>query len=377
MDELTAQKKTQELYSSVNNLLKTQNLEIKKLSEKLNVKEDVIRNIMKEERPVANKRKPLTAFDMYCAQRRIDGADENEDIDVWLKLSKCDKLTFNQMANNFNNEQTYETVQYIDDKNEREHTLKQSIKELNNLCREISQGCGYHFLVFGIGSNNDNSVVFGTGTLKKFCSERESTIKHIKTNLIDYNAKQKFIDQEQMSGDGGGDDDNNNDDDDDDEVTNDQKLSEQKQDYNSNSHGFNFNEMSSFTISETYNANGFNKKRRDVMEDDEDFKTLVAKNVYDVNLESTSIRTEVYKFLEDKFQQDTKLKMSVPYEDWDKQESFVVSGWPRNIDFKEWDTLTTNEKKKVFMSLSRLQFHVRLDSNLSRERRASKKKRFV
>ena len=43
MDEITAEKKTQELYSSVNNLVKEQNLEIKKLSEKLNVNEDVIR----------------------------------------------------------------------------------------------------------------------------------------------------------------------------------------------------------------------------------------------------------------------------------------------------------------------------------------------
>ncbi|CAB5363112.1 unnamed protein product [Rhizophagus irregularis] len=74
MDEITAQKKTQELYSSVNNLLNEQNIEIKKLSEKLNVKEDVIRNIMKEERPVATKRKPSTAFDIYCVQRRMDGA---------------------------------------------------------------------------------------------------------------------------------------------------------------------------------------------------------------------------------------------------------------------------------------------------------------
>jgi hypothetical protein len=43
MDEITAKKKTQELYSSVNNLIKNYNLEIKNLSEKLNVKEDVIR----------------------------------------------------------------------------------------------------------------------------------------------------------------------------------------------------------------------------------------------------------------------------------------------------------------------------------------------
>ena len=97
MDELTAQRKTNELYSTVSNLIKRQDLEINKLSEKLNVKEDVIRvcstfkelpilyckltsilyvfkNIMREERPVAMKRRPSSAFEIYCAQRRIDGA---------------------------------------------------------------------------------------------------------------------------------------------------------------------------------------------------------------------------------------------------------------------------------------------------------------
>jgi hypothetical protein len=76
-------------------------------------------------------------------------------------------------------------------------------------------------------------------------------------------------------------------------------------------------------------------------------------------------------------EQDTKQEAGIPYKDWNKQENFLISGWPRNVEFKEWDVLNINERKKVFMALNRLQFHVRLDSDLSKERRASKKKRFV
>ncbi|PKY17243.1 hypothetical protein RhiirB3_70467 [Rhizophagus irregularis] len=366
MDEITAQKKTQELYSSVNNLLNEQNIEIKKLSEKLNVKEDVIRNIMKEERPVATKRKPSTAFDIYCVQRRMDGADVNEDIEAWINLSKCDISTYSQIANDYNNEQMYETVQYIDDKKERERTLKQNIQELKNLCKAISQECGCHLLVVGVQSNIENSTAFGTGNLRDFCSDKETTINQFKIDLVDY-VSNCPNNQEQIS-----DGDNNNDDD---SVTHEQKLSEKSEEYSPNS--FDFTLTSNETTPDEYNSNGFNHKKRGVMDNDEDFNILITKNGRDVNLESVNVRSEVYRFLENKFQQDTKIKMSIPYGDWNKQESFVVSGWPRNIEFKEWDVLSMNEKKKVFMSLSRLQFHVRLDSSLSKERRASKKKRFV
>ena len=51
----------------------------------------------------------------------------------------------------------------------------------------------------------------------------------------------------------------------------------------------------------THNTNGFNKKRRDTMENDEDFMILISRDGCNVNLESMNIISEVYKYLENKF----------------------------------------------------------------------------
>ena len=59
--------------------------------------------------------------------------DENENVDAWSKLATWEKSTYNQIANSYNHEQEYETVRYIEDENERKHTLNQKINELKHL----------------------------------------------------------------------------------------------------------------------------------------------------------------------------------------------------------------------------------------------------
>jgi hypothetical protein len=51
----------------------------------------------------------------------------------------------------------------------------------------------------------------------------------------------------------------------------------------------------------SYNSNGFNNRKRSVMDNEEDFNILITRNGRDVNLESMNIRSEVYRFLENKF----------------------------------------------------------------------------
>jgi hypothetical protein len=43
---------------------------------------------MKEERPVVTRRKPTTALEVYCKQRRIDGAGEIIKVTIFIFSDK-------------------------------------------------------------------------------------------------------------------------------------------------------------------------------------------------------------------------------------------------------------------------------------------------
>jgi hypothetical protein len=73
-------------------------------------------------------------FEIYLIYKfAFFNEDGNENVDAWLKLETWEKSNYSQIADNLNHEQAYETVRYIEDENERKHTLNRNIKELKYL----------------------------------------------------------------------------------------------------------------------------------------------------------------------------------------------------------------------------------------------------
>ncbi|CAG8497436.1 8146_t:CDS:2 [Funneliformis caledonium] len=381
---------TQDLNNAIRVELHRQNTVVKQLSKDSGIEEHVIRNMMKEKRPIVKKKRNLTAFNTFVEvqNRKSQGKDKDYQV-IWDSLDSEQKLSYQVIANQHNLEHRYSEVKYISNPEERLNTLKDGLRELKHQCCRLNQECGWDFLVITIEPKDLPETSFGFGSLlaDDFCIEQPEEVLRISKKLYHYGESTRNLQNET------GQVDLRNDRF---ESLIDQTLSSNYQLPSTNEKAIrdisedNESESStSLTESNCTNFGGINEAAIETDYESDDDKTvcdderdlikqdplyeLLGQDYMTVQLDNR-LKSAVRKFLRARFYSDTGKITNIPYKDWENQTKYSVTGWPKHIKFDDWGRI--KEKREVYRHLLDIHFHVNEEApEYKRFRSSNKKKR--
>ncbi|EXX60118.1 uncharacterized protein OCT59_002610 [Rhizophagus irregularis] len=379
----------QELNEAIRIELDRQDSVIKQLSDKFGMTENVIRNIMKEKRPVVRKEKNFTAFNMFVEDSKLRGKNNYESRLMWDLMSSEQKLSYQAEANKRNLENCYSEVKYIQNSDERISVLKDGLRELKYQCCRLNQECGWDFLVITIEPNvmPNSSFGFGSSLTNDFCIEQSDDILQLSKKLYQYGESRKYqiiskqqIDTEndkleslisqtpslncQSSFTSESAIDNNDDIDSEYSTSSLSSMCMNSDEFDEN---LDMDSESSSTDSEDLDESFVTETDKETEDDDKtvcDDETdladdptykLLSQDYMNVHLDN-KLKSAVRKFLKARFCADTGKNINIPYKDWKKQTKYSISGWPENIKFEDWAKV--KEKREVYRHLLDVHFHV-------------------
>ncbi|RIA80209.1 hypothetical protein C1645_838618 [Glomus cerebriforme] len=372
----------QELNDAIRIELNRQDSVVKQLSKKFGMTEHVIRNMMKEKRPVVKENKNLTAFDVFVEDRKSHGIDNNDDNQlIWDSLSSEQKSSYQLDANRRNIENRYSEVKFIQNSEERLNVLKDGLRELKYQCCRLNQECGWDFLVITIEPKEMPDASFGFGSLliDDFCIEHPEEVLQLSKKLYQYgetirNSKMLMEQNENEQIDTG----------------NDRleslisqtpslncQLSFKNEEVitNINNEDNETGSSSSFTKDSCASSEEIDESieietdeetdddDKTVCDDEQDLVDqdplyeLLSQDYNNVQLDD-KLQSVVKKFLKARFYADTGKNINIPYKDWKKQAKYSVTGWPKDIKFDDWTRIKVKDKREVYRHLLNVHFHV-------------------